>query len=67
MSDALAFHVITVRPLPMPMSDTNGFVIGTVTFSLHPPAAVDASKFYQTLTGKWKTATGSKQNEKVCS
>jgi hypothetical protein len=52
MSDALAFHVITVRPLPMPMSDTNGFVIGTVTFSLHPPAAVDASKFYQTLTGE---------------
>lgn len=45
MSDALAFHVITVRPLPMPMSDTNGFVIGTVTFSLHPPAAVDVSKF----------------------
>jgi hypothetical protein len=38
MSDALAFHVITVRPVPMPMSDTNGFVIGTVTFSLHPPA-----------------------------
>jgi hypothetical protein len=29
--------VITVRPVPMPISDTNGFVIGTVTFSLHPP------------------------------
>jgi hypothetical protein len=34
-SDALELHVTTVRPVPAPMSDTKGLVIGTRTFSLH--------------------------------